>query len=110
MFSPEGTRLATSTRKTIILWCTQTWQSVATLDTVKIESLAFSLDGSRLAVGGTWPEHKIQIWDVETRELVVEFSGHKSDVESLAFSPDGSLLASGGFDGVIYLWDMTPYL
>ncbi|MCY4568696.1 MAG: WD40 repeat domain-containing protein [Candidatus Poribacteria bacterium] len=110
MFSPEGTRLATSTRKTIILWCTKTWQSVATLDTVKIECLAFSPDGARLAIGGTWPEHKIQIWDVKMGELVVEFSGHKSDVESLAFSPDGRLLASGGFDGVIYLWDMTPYL
>lgn len=110
MFSPEGTRLATSTRKTIILWCTKTWQPVATLDTVKIESLAFSPDGARLAVGGTWPEQKIQIWDVKMAELVVEFSGHKSDVESLAFSPDGSLLASGGFDGVTYLWDMTPYL
>lgn len=109
-FSPQGTWLATSTRKTVTLWCTQTWQSVVTLDTVKVESIDFSPDGERLAIGGTWPEHKIQIWDVETAELVVEFSGHKSDVESLAFSPDSRLLASGGFDGVIYLWDMTHYL
>ena len=109
-FSPDGKCLATGTTKTVTLWCTKTWQPIATLDTVSFESLAFSPDGSRLVTGGTWPEQRIQIWDVETRELIVELSGHKSDVESFAFSPDSRLLASGGFDGVIYLWDMTPYL
>ncbi|MDD9975494.1 MAG: hypothetical protein OXU27_15900, partial [Candidatus Poribacteria bacterium] len=72
-------------------------------------SFAFSPDGSRLVIGGTWPEQRIQIWDVETRELSGKLSGHKSDVESLAFSPDSRLLASGGFDGLIYLWDMASY-
>ncbi len=110
VFSPDGAHLATSTRKTVILWCTQTWKIIFTLDTVQIESFKFSPDGTRLAIGGTWPEHRIQIWDVATGKLIVEFSGHKSDVESVAFSPNGALLASGSFDGTILLWDMTPYL
>ncbi len=109
-FSPDGKCLATGTSKIVTLWDTKTWQPIATFDTVDFESLAFSPDGSRLVIGGTWPEQRIQIWNVETRELIVELSGHKSDVESFAFSPDSCLLASGGFDGVIYLWDMTPYL
>ena len=109
-FSPDGRCLTTGTTRTVTLWCTKTWQPIVTLDTVSFESFAFSPDGSRLVIGGTWPEQRIQIWDVETRELIVELSGHKSDVESFAFSPDSRLLASGGFDGVIYLWDMTPYL
>ncbi len=110
-FSPDGKCLATgANNKTVTLWCTKTWQPMVTLDTVSFESFAFSPDGSRLVIGGTWPEQRIQVWDVETRELIVELSGHKSDVESLAFSPDSCLLASGGFDDVIYLWDMTRYL
>ena len=109
-FSPDGKCLATGTNKTVTLWCTKTWQPITTLDTVDFESLAFSRDSSRLVIGGTWPEQRIQVWNVETRELIVELSGHKSDVESLAFSPDSRLLASSGFDDVIYLWDMTPYL
>jgi WD40 repeat protein len=109
-FSPDGKCLATGANKIVTLWSTKTWQPIVTLDTVSFESLSFSPDGSRLVIGGTWPEQRIQIWDVETRELIVELSGHKSDVESFAFSPDSRLLASGGFDGVIHLWDMTPYL
>ena len=80
------------------------------LETVRVESFVFSKDSSFLAIGGRGRKPKIQIWNVKTAQLVVEFSGHKSDVESVAFSPDDTLLASGGFDGVIYLWDMKPYL
>ena len=109
-FSPDGKHLATGMSQTVTLSDTKTWQPIATLDTVDFESLAFSPDGSRLVIGGKWPKQRIQIWDVETQELIVELSGHKSDVESFAFSPDGRLLASGGFDGVIYIWDMRPYL
>ena len=108
-FSPDGTRLATASRKRVNLWCTKTWQRITAFETVEVESLAFSLDGTRLAIGGTWPQQRIQIWDVEKGQRITELSGHKSDVESVAFSPDGALLASGSFDGVIYLWDIGKY-
>ncbi len=109
-FSGDGTCLVTSSANYINLWCTKTWEKLATFDTVKIESLTLSPDGTLLAIGGTWPEQRIQIWNVITHALVVEFLGHKSDVESVAFSPDGTILASGSYDGTALLWDMKPYL
>ncbi len=110
VFSPDSTCLATASGEDVHLWDTKTWQKIVTLETVRVESLGFSADGSLLAVGGTGRKPNIQIWKVKTAELVKEFSGHKSDVESVAFSPDGALLASGGFDSVIYLWDMKPFI
>ena len=110
VFSPDSTCLATASGEDVHLWDTKTWQKIVTLETVRVESLGFSADGSLLAVGGTGQKPNIQIWNVKTAQLIVEFSGHKSDVESVAFSPDGALLASGGFDSVIYLWDMKPFI
>ena len=110
VFSPDCTRIATASGKKVYLWDTKTWEEIIAFDTGSVESFVFSPNSTLLAVGGRGKNAKIQIWQVETAQLVVEFSGHKSDVESVAFSPDGTLLASGGFDGVIYLWDMKPYL
>ena len=110
VFSSDGKRLATASDENVYLWDTETWEKSVTLEGTNVESFVFSPNSSLLAVGGHGRNAKIQIWDVETTKLIVEFSGHKSDVESVAFSPDGTLLASGGFDGVIYLWDLKPYL
>ncbi len=108
-FSPDGHHVAAASNEHVNLWHTGTWQNIAALDVRKVSYIAFSPDGSRLATGGTLPEQTIRLWDVESGNLVAEFSGHNSQVESLAFSPDGRLLASGSFDRSILLWDVTPY-
>ena len=108
-FSRNHTRLATASGAEVRLWCTKTWQLVGTLDTEEIESLAFSYDGTRLAVGGKSSSSKVQLWDVEIEQRITDFSGHTSHIESVAFSPDSHLLASGEFNGVVYVWDIAPY-
>ena len=79
-----------------------------------VESLAFSPDGSLLAMcGSSFPDYsrifdkserlderstgpgRLKIWDVQTGRLVHDLVGH-SVASAVSFSPDGSLLASAG--------------
>ena len=67
-----------------------------------IEEIAYSPDGTRLAVGGG-----IGIWlyDMATHQEVALLTGHTGGVLSVAYSPDGSTLASGSGNDIVRLWD-----
>ena len=69
-------------------------------------SIAFSPDGSRLAVAtsiGIW------LYDAETLSEIALLAGHKEEVTTVVFSPDGKKLASGSgsqLPGTLKLWDV----
>ncbi len=68
-----------------------------------ISEIAYSPDGTRLAVGsapGIW------LYDTQTGEELSLLTGHTSWVRSVSFSPDGQTLASGSDGGTVLLWDM----
>jgi WD40 repeat protein/DNA-binding SARP family transcriptional activator len=78
----------------------------------KVGGLAFSPDGSQLAIafgarGGTTgigpgDPDGIEIRDVRSGERLARL--HADEVGSVAFSPDGRLLAGGQVDGKVRLW------
>ncbi len=68
-----------------------------------ILALAFSPDGSKIAVAGAGPE--VNLYKAETGERAATFKGHKAGIYTVAFSPDGKTLATGGFDGSVRLYD-----
>ena len=73
-----------------------------------IPALAFSPDGSLLAVAGF---HEVLLWKGDGSELVGRLVGLSERVESLAFSPDGKKLAvTGGrpaLMGEVQVWDVA---
>lgn len=69
----------------------------------KIFALAFSPDGSRIAVGGVADE--VPVYDSESGDRVATCVGHNGGIFVMTFSPDGSQLATGGFDGVVRIYD-----
>jgi WD40 repeat protein len=69
----------------------------------KIQTLAFSPDGKRLA--GSAGTGEVRLWDAVSYQLLLTFEGHKDFAGGLCFSPDGRFLVSGGGDGVARLWD-----
>jgi WD40 repeat protein len=67
-------------------------------------STAFSLDGTKLALGSSSGE--IVLWDVARNQQIGEpLQGHMGFVWSITFSPDGRKLASAGGDSTI-LWNV----
>jgi WD40 repeat protein/mono/diheme cytochrome c family protein len=70
-----------------------------------IAALAWSPDGTRIAVGGASPE--VTIYDAESGNRVAACKGHSAGIYTVAFSPDGKTLASGGFDGQVRLCNVS---
>jgi WD40 repeat protein len=68
-----------------------------------IFALAFSPDGSRIAVAGAADD--VPIYQTETGERTATCKGHKGTY-AVAFSPDGGQLATGGFDGKVRICEV----
>ncbi|WP_119071486.1 WD40 repeat domain-containing protein [Aggregatilinea lenta] len=77
-----------------------------------VGALAFSRDGSRLAVGGGYfpsrveGDYEVHIWDTEFwAELDYADTHRFGDMSSIAFSPDGQLVTYGGHDSYMPVCD-----
>ncbi|MFD4604615.1 helix-turn-helix domain-containing protein [Streptomyces sp. NPDC058464] len=83
----------------------------ALADGREVTALAFSPDGSRLAVGDATGH--VTLWDGRLRNRVGVLTGTSDTVSqgapetvtALAFSSDGTTLAVGGAHGTLRLWD-----
>jgi WD40 repeat protein len=106
-FSPDGSRLATSSLKARI-WDATTGEEQVTLDghASLILWVEFSPEGSRLATISV--DGKAKVWDAFSGEELFTLAGHKGLILGLAFSPDGDRLATGSYDGSTRIWDLAP--
>jgi serine/threonine protein kinase/WD40 repeat protein len=80
------------------------WRTVCDLRSdVGAVSLAFSADGTSLAVGGS--DGTAVIWNPTTRQEVRRIATNGGPVYSITFQPDGKALAVGGADRTVRLYD-----
>ena len=100
-FSPNGQLLATAGVH-VKLWNVRTREELATLEHDSwVFAIDFSPDGRLLATGdGTgW----LNVWDVQRRQIVIQFKCDSMAVYAVKFSPDGELLAGAGYTGKVEL-------
>ncbi|MFM1768946.1 MAG: hypothetical protein RJA22_1475 [Verrucomicrobiota bacterium] len=105
-FGPGGGVLAVSGYHEVLLWRLAESNLVARWvgESPRIESLAWSPDGRRLAVAGSAPARfgEVQIWDAGATGVVLKplrsYKVAPDSVYGLSWSPDGTRLAVGGAD------------
>ncbi|EKM59841.1 uncharacterized protein PHACADRAFT_250587 [Phanerochaete carnosa HHB-10118-sp] len=112
MFSPDSRYLLTGTistasnsgKHTACLWDVATGKLIREFvgHSHDVLSVAFSLDGRRIATGSL--DRTVMIWEVATGARVATCSRHGVWVHSVAFSPNGERVVSGGHDHCILTW------
>jgi WD40 repeat protein len=84
----------------VVVWDLRTGQRLSELagSAGQVGALAFSSDGSRLAVAAG---NRATVWGLRRGEAVSSVSEHTGPVTCLLFSPDGRRLFSGGADQTV---------
>ncbi|MEZ6136954.1 MAG: c-type cytochrome domain-containing protein [Pirellulaceae bacterium] len=104
-YSPNGKWLAVSGFQEVLLVNTENMQTEQRLVGLseRIESVSFSPDSKRLAVTGGSPGRmgEVQVWDVDSGELLLSHQVTYDTLYGGCFSPDGKLVAFGAADNVV---------
>ena len=112
-FNPDGQSLIVGGNGPVEIW-TINGQRVGQIETDEqspaIRSIAYNLEGDRLALGDS--DGNISLWTIDGQHLQT-INAHQGPVHALAFKPasvaspgeDGQELISGSFDKTIKLWN-----
>jgi len=110
-FSPNGELLAIAGFHEVLLRSADGEKLLGRLIGMseKIESVAFSPDGTRLAVSGGNPGRtgELQVWNVAKQELELSIPITYDTLYGVSWSPDGKLIAAGCSDNTVRGFNST---
>ena len=110
-FSPDGTLLATSGYREVLLWNPADGQLVRRIKNLaeRPHDIEFSADGTLLAVAAGTPGQmgEVKLFNVADGALVADLFTTDDEVFAVAFSPDGKRLAAACADRSVRLFDVA---
>jgi len=102
-FSSDGTRLATTSNdQSVKIW---DWQAKKLITQIKVvaSKIAFSPDGTQIAVG---EDQQITIWNAQDgKQVAILTTGPRAQADMLLYSPDGQYIVNGGSIQTLTVWD-----
>ena len=114
--SPDGRYIVSGSRdRTVRIWDINSGDLLRTLGGHEwggVNSVAISPDSRYIVSGGgrvlidPFTDSAVQIWDINSGDLLMTLEGHEESVRSVAISPDGRYIVSG--DGkTVRIWDIN---
>jgi len=110
-FSPDGTLLATSGYREVLLWNPVDGQLVRRIKNLaeRPHDIEFSANGAMLAVAAGTPGQmgEVKLFNVADGALIADLFTTDDEVFAVAFSPDGTRLAAACADRSVRLFDVA---
>ena len=106
-FSPDGTKIATASDSSIMIWNAGTGKMIDSGKghTSWINSLKFSPDGKKIVTAST--DQTAILWDAFSGTLLFNLKGHNSLLWSAQFSPDGKNILTSSNDNTSKIWNAS---
>lgn len=113
-FSPDGSKLVSGGGGSLCLWDVQTQQVISEVTMEKsqlgkwvtqskVESVAFSHDGAKVAFIEELTMDSLCLYDIQTQQVTRQRV--PGGAQKVAFSPNSSLLVIVHYDGTLCFWD-----